>query len=54
MTINKKLFDKLKGRRIYQFYLDEETGEQCPYATEYGYCRITACINHYAEKRKED
>lgn len=43
MTINKKVFDKLKGRRIYQFYLDEKTGEITDITDSMDYVKVIRC-----------
>lgn len=43
MTINKKMFDKLKGRRVYQFYLDEETGKITDITDSMDYVKVIRC-----------
>ncbi len=43
MTINKKVFDKLKGRRVYWFYLDENTGEITDITSSMDYMKVTFC-----------
>lgn len=43
MTINKKLFDKLKGRRVYWFYLDEETGKITDITDSMDYVKVIRC-----------
>ena len=50
----KRIMNDWMVERPKMFYICKEKGEQCPHATEYGYCQITACINHYREAGKEE